>query len=420
MMRILAASSLAATLLLSGCFATLARRSQQDVRADIASGDKQRATDALCTALAQNWLDLARQALDAGADPNGRSSDHGIYVVHYAIDNDHIEGVKLLYGRGGDPMIALEDRTYAGYGDHTAVEYMDLLKRRAMAALLRDAVRDRRRAPPGNRDDETSNRMHPSAAVPAPAVVSDVDRPSSRGASRPDDFALIVGIEDYQNLPKADYGVRDAETVRKHYEALGVPARNIIALEGSQATGSKMRNYLQQWLPRNVKPNSTVFVYYSGHGAPDPSSGDAYLVPWDADPMFLTTSAYPLKQFYAELAKLKAQRVLVALDACFSGSGGRSVLAKGARPLVSKIDESVPSAANLTVLAAASGSEITGTLDDQAHGIFTYYYLKGLASGAQTPRALFDYLKPKVQDDARRQNREQSPTLTGSGSDASF
>jgi hypothetical protein len=258
-------------------------------------------------------------------------------------------------------------------------------------------------------------------AAPAPRVVtSDVDMPTRRGSERPNDYALLIGIDEYQTLPKAEYGVRDAQTVRRHFEALGVPARNIISLEGSQATGSKLRSYLQQWLPRNVKPESTLFVYYSGHGAPDPSSGEAYLVPWDADPMFLTTSAYPLKQFYSELTALKAKRVLVALDACFSGSGGRSVLAKGARPLVAKVDESVPTAANLTVLAAASGSEITGTLDEQAHGIFTYYLLKGLSDGARTPQALYNYLKPRVQDDARRQNREQSPTLAGSGADSSF
>lgn len=258
-------------------------------------------------------------------------------------------------------------------------------------------------------------------AVPAPrALSSDVDAPARRSAERPSDFALLIGIDEYQTLPKAEFGVRDAQTVRRHFEALGVPARNIISLEGSQATGGKMKSYLQQWLPRNVKPESTLFVYYSGHGAPDPASGDAYLVPWDTDPMFLETTAYPLKQFYSELTALRAKRVVVALDACFSGSGGRSVLAKGARPLVAKVDESVPAAANLTVLAAASGAEITGSLDEQGHGIFTYHFLKGLTGGAKTPRALYDYLKPRVQDDARRQNREQSPTLAGSGADAAF
>jgi hypothetical protein len=362
------------------------------------------------------------EMLAHGADVNkGHEVSHAFQGVRYSpltraigcnADRTHPSTVKLLLDHGAQVDAISMSMVSEKYNDDSIVE------------MVRDAY-ERQHGRASKDAGETA-----SAPAPRPAAArlppenrepsSDVDAPSRRNAERPNDFALVIGIEEYQSLPKAEYGARDAQTVRKHFEAIGVPARNIISLEGSQATGSKLRSYLQQWLPRNVKPESTVFVYYSGHGAPDPESGDAYLVPWDADPMFLTTSAYPLKQFYAELSKLKAKRVVVALDACFSGSGGRSVLAKGARPLVAKVDESVPSAANLTVLAAASGSEITGTLEDQAHGIFTYYFLKGLSGGAATPRALYNYLKPRVQDDARRQNREQSPTLAGSGADASF
>lgn len=257
------------------------------------------------------------------------------------------------------------------------------------------------------------------AAVPR-AITSDVDSPVRRGPERPDDFALVIGIEEYQSLPRADFGVRDAQTVRKHLEALGVPPRNIVSLEGAAATGNKLQSYLEEWLPLNVKPASTLYVYYSGHGAPDTKSGDAYLVPWDGDPKFLKTTAYPLKKLYADLGKIKARRVVVALDACFSGAGGRSVLAQGARPLVVTVNDGVPATENLVVLAAASGDEITGTLNEQGHGIFTYYFLKGLSGeaskdGAVTPQSLYDYLKPRVQDEARRQNREQTPALAGAG-----
>jgi len=109
--------------------------------------------------------------------------------------------------------------------------------------------------------------------------------------------------------------------------------------------------------------------------------------------------------------------VIVALDACFSGAGGRSVLAKGARPLVTKIDATKAPPPKLTPLTAASGNQITSTLREQGHGIFTYFFLKGLngaavdARGQVTVKSLFDYLKPHVQDEARRQNREQTPTF---------
>ncbi|MCM2305583.1 MAG: caspase family protein [Elusimicrobia bacterium] len=286
-----------------------------------------------------------------------------------------------------------------------------------IAQVLKEAERQLSapRRQPGNLDDAAYDRMRAAAGM-APekrAPASDVDAPARRGAARPDDFALLIGIEEYQSLPKADYGTRDARTMRLHLEALGFAPRNIISLEGSQATGNKLKSYLEEWLPLNVKAESTLFVYYSGHGAPDPKNGDAYLVPWDGDASFLKSTAYPLKKFYADLTKTKAKRVIVALDACFSGAGGRSVLMQGARPLVAKVDDGVPASDRLTVLAAASGEEITGTLNEQGHGMFTYFLLKGLSEGKTTARQLHDFLSPRVQDEARRQNRQQTPALLG-------
>jgi uncharacterized caspase-like protein len=274
-----------------------------------------------------------------------------------------------------------------------------------------------RQQPKQEEEKKTEEKKAEEKAPAAGVFNSDVDAPSEKGKERPDDFALVIGIEDYQGLPKADYGVRDARTARKHFEAMGVPARNIISLEGQAATGNKIKSYLEEWLPLNVGEKSTLFVYYSGHGAPDPKSGEAYLVPWDGDPQFLKSTAYPLRKLYSDLSKTKAKRVIVALDACFSGAGGRSVLAKGARPLVTTmVDQGIGADGKLTVLAAASADQITGTLDAQGHGMFSYFFFKGLSENKGSARELFDYVKPRVQDEARRQNREQTPALLGGDS----
>jgi len=63
-----------------------------------------------------------------------------------------------------------------------------------------------------------------------------------------------------------------------------------------------------------------VFLFL-GHGAPEPAKGNAYLLSWDGDPRFLEQTAMPLNSVYGALGKLKAKKVLVALDACFSGTG---------------------------------------------------------------------------------------------------
>ena len=159
-----------------------------------------------------------------------------------------------------------------------------------------------------------------------------------------------------------------------------------------------------------------MFFYYSGHGAPDPTTNQTYLVGADGDTEDLESTTYPLKTLYAKLGDLKARQVIVALDSCFSGAGGRSVLPKGTRPLVSKIDMGIVPE-KLVVLTASAKDQISGTLDEQGHGAFTYYLLKGLdgaardGSGSVTVRSLYDYMVPRVQDAARLHNRDQTPQL---------
>jgi uncharacterized caspase-like protein len=146
-------------------------------------------------------------------------------------------------------------------------------------------------------------------------------------------------------------------------------------------------------------------------------SGQTFLVPWDGDPAFLQDTAYPLKRLYEKLNGLKAKRVIVALDSCFSGAGGRSVLAKGLRPLVSKVSTDL-AAGKTVALSAAGGDQVSGTLQAQGHGLFTYYLLRGLngeakdAKGAVTVASLYSYLLKRVPDAARRDNGDQTPQLS--------
>lgn len=253
------------------------------------------------------------------------------------------------------------------------------------------------------------------AAVPAPAppALAGVDSPSYRFAENPDNFALVIGIERYQDLPSATYAERDAEAVRAHLLALGYPERNILYLSGSRALKSSIEKYVESWLPRNVTPKSRVFVYFSGHGAPVPRTGEAYLVPWDGDLKYMENTAYPLRRLYEKLESLKARLVVVALDSCFSGGGGRSLLAAGTRPLVSVIETKVPESTRLVIFSAAAADEITGVDEIQRHGLFSYHFLSGISKtrGETTLRALYDYLSPRVRDAARRANRDQTPQL---------
>ena len=250
-------------------------------------------------------------------------------------------------------------------------------------------------------------------------AASDVDRPSYQSSENPHNYALVVGIPKYSNVPNADFADGDARAVRKHLVSMGYPEKNIITLIDEKATMGTLAAKLESWLPKNVDEKSTVFVYFSGHGAPDVDSKEAYLVPWDGDPESLPSTALPLSRLYGDLNKLKARRVLVALDACFSGAGGRSVLPKGAKPLMTKVDTGASALGKLVVFTASEAEQISGTLEDQRHGTFTYYFLKGLNGAAYVPEreghvtagSLFTYLAPLVNAAAHRHSRDQRPQL---------
>lgn len=301
------------------------------------------------------------------------------------------------------------------YGRVFAPVHRDAAVAEALAFFERALISSRKL------NEFASSRTGPAApvAVPAeyPELRSDIDAPAYRLDEAPANFALVVGIGKYKDLPDAQFASRDAAAVRDHLLALGYPRRNVIVLRDQDATRTGLQKYLEEWLPRNVQPESTVFFYYSGHGAPDVNSGEAYLVPWDGDAQFLQSTAYPVRQLYESLNRLKAGRVIAALDSCFSGAGGRSVLAKGARPLVTKVDAGIGSVGSMVVFSASGADEISGSDETQGHGLFTYHFLKGLGGAARdkggkvTVRGLYDYLLPKVQDGARRQNREQTPRL---------
>ena len=261
----------------------------------------------------------------------------------------------------------------------------------------------------------------PQKTVPAPDQTDISLPPNAQARYNSKAYAIVIGIETYrQKLPKADFAVADAKAVTEYLtKTMGYPEENVVTLTNDLAALGDFVKYFEKWLPNNVEKGSTVFVYYSGHGAPNPKTGDAYLVPYDGDPAFIGETGYPLRRLYDSLGKLPAKEIIVALDSCFSGAGGRSVIAKGARPLVMSLQSLAVPAGNMKIIAAASGDQISSTYEEKGHGLFTYFMLKGIKNehvvkpdGSIAVNDLFSYIKPQVERIARKQyNNEQTPQL---------
>jgi hypothetical protein len=275
------------------------------------------------------------------------------------------------------------------------------------------------------RKDPSMQQFAGGGAAERRVPASDVDAvPVVKPVAHKNHYAIVIGIERYrEKLPKADYADRDAKLVGDYLvKVMGYPEENVIVRTNEKASLTDITKYFENWLPNNVEKDSSVFVYYSGHGAPNPRTGDAYMVPYDGDPTFVDATGYSMKRLYAALDKLQVRDVTVVLDSCFSGAGGRSVLAKGAKPMGLSVEHTLAASGRTTVLAASAGDQISSSYEEKGHGLLTYFFLKGLQGEGDLNKdgnidmaELYEYVKPSVSRIARKQyNNEQTPQLLGS------
>ncbi|MDO9288337.1 MAG: caspase family protein [Thermodesulfovibrionales bacterium] len=349
-------------------------------------------------------LDIVRLLLDKGAHIN-IDAGSGWKPIHYAVNNGNANVVKLLLDRGAD------FSGMNGFGK-TPLKMAEEKGLTVIARMLREAEENQYKKLYA-KDEKPTPSVPEKSSVSTPK--SDVDElPLVKAKPNKNSYAIVIGIESYrQKLPKADYAVNDAKTMTEYLtKVMGYPEENVVTLLNEHATKSDFEKYIEKWLPNNIEKDSSVFIYYSGHGAPNVKTGDAYLVPYDGDPSFIEQTGYSLKKLYESLNKLQAKEIIVALDSCFSGAGGKSVIAKGARPLVMNLEQDIKLSKNMIVMSASSGDQTSSTYEEKGHGLFTYFMLKGIKDGIIEIGELFDYLKPHVGRTARKvYNNEQTPQL---------
>jgi hypothetical protein len=229
------------------------------------------------------------------------------------------------------------------------------------------------------------------------------------------------------------FAANDAAVMRRYAErALGIEPGNIIELP--DATLSDLNRMFGDRANPNgrlkqlVKPGvSEVFVFYSGHGAPDPGTRGAYIMPVDADANALPLTGLSLDVLYENLASLGARHVTIVLDACFSGAtGGGDMLITAASPIGIQVRDPTVRfpRGTATIVAAAQGQELANWHPTQRHGMLTYFFLKGLQGSADTngdQRVTVGELRTWLTDptrgipyEARRlYGRQQTPQVFG-------
>jgi hypothetical protein len=259
-----------------------------------------------------------------------------------------------------------------------------------------------------------SSTTSPLASTPPPSSTPVATFVAA--APQPANYALIVGIERYRDVPAATGGRADAEQFAQlAKQTLGLKDDHVRLATEDHATRTDVLEGLK-WLRDNVTAGGRVYFYFSGHGAPSPDTS-TYLLPYDGDPRDVAGTAIAMSDVMSQLGQTHAHDVLAIVDSCFSGAGGRSVLPPGARPLI-RVMEAQP-APQMALFTASQGDEISGLAPGESGGVFTKYVTMGLGNGdADTNgdgqivlQELSDWVSPRVARDSKTDKREQHPKL---------
>lgn len=247
--------------------------------------------------------------------------------------------------------------------------------------------------------------------------------------------AVIIGNKDYTSAPKVSFALNDAMIIKNYVQqTLGYKEENIIYVENAKQSDltsifGNEGNYRGRLYDFARKGLSEVFIYYSGHGAPEPESKQGFLVPVDCDPNKVALNGYSLKTLYTNLDKIAKEKELVhvtmVLDACFSGNSEAGSLMKNISPIYISVEKQGMSYPNTSIFTSATGDQVSNWYPDKKQSLFTYFFLKGLKgeadlnkNGEITTEELHQFTADEINGVpywSRRisSGRTQTPTFSG-------
>jgi len=110
-------------------------------------------------------------------------------------------------------------------------------------------------------------------------------------------YALIIGINNYLNLPKLRGAVNDADALSEYLKTdLQVPQENIIDIRDEYATRAEIQQALRA-LSRRHRKEASIVMYFAGYGSANPSiPGIQTIIPVD----YSDNSANPIPPVTAD------------------------------------------------------------------------------------------------------------------------
>ena len=213
-------------------------------------------------------------------------------------------------------------------------------------------------------------------------------------------WAILTGIDHYQNLPSLKYAQQDAVALRQFLHQTGGFTSERCLLFGDAAPLQQpsiplQPAYSQTWRDRlahicqqQVQPEDVLWIFFSGYGIQ--FEGQDYLVPVDGDPNQLSETGISVAWLYRQLKLSPTENIVVMLDV------NRGLADTDYPPIGSQINELAKDFAIATLMAGQSTEPTHETLALQ-QGLFAAGVLEALQhKGCVTLGQIADYVGDRL------------------------
>ena len=219
----------------------------------------------------------------------------------------------------------------------------------------------------------------------------DLEDSTTKTESFANGHAVIIGIANYQGcnrLPDAVLNdARDVAEILTSDAYCGYDRHNVCLLLDGDATLARIREALS-FVAKPSGPDDTVVIFFSGHGARLDDSDDpvSAILPIDCDNRALDSSSLSETEFSVALRQIPARRLVVLIDACYSGGAG-SFKAQGRTKALGFSEKSLGRLAQGTgrvLMASSRASETSCIRSGARNSVFTQHLLEILRGRGRT------------------------------------
>lgn len=202
-------------------------------------------------------------------------------------------------------------------------------------------------------------------------------------------YALIIGINDYANIPKLETAISDAKVIGAILESSYRFNINLLLNATRADILMALNNYR-----KTLTEKDNLLIYYAGHGWLDEDADEGYWLPADAE-RDNSVNWIANATLTSELRAIAAKHVIVISDSCYSGK-----LTRGLN-IVQRTPDYLRKMARKRTRVVMSSGGLEPVMDssfDGTHSVFALSLIKTLSENMDVldGTALFNEIRRPV------------------------